>query len=130
MDTVSNMLTSIVNAQRIGRERVVVPYSKFSNELAKMLQEEGLVATCRVQDSPKKSLIIKLIYDDGEPKIKRVKKVSKLGSRKYISRQELPFTGNQPGIMIISTSQGLMNHNQARKKKLGGELIGEIWCNN
>ena len=73
MDTVGNMLTSIVNAQRIGKERVVVPYSKFTYELAKMLQEEGLVAKCRVQANPKKSLIIKLVYENGEPKIKRVK---------------------------------------------------------
>jgi small subunit ribosomal protein S8 len=130
MDTVGNMLTSIVNAQRIGKERVVVPYSKFTYELAKMLQEEGLVAKCRVQASPKKSLIIKLVYENGEPKIKRVKRVSKLGSRKYVSRQELPFTGNKPGILIISTSHGLMNQNKARKQNLGGELIGEIWCNN
>jgi small subunit ribosomal protein S8 len=130
MDTVGNMLTAIVNAQRVGKERVVVPYSKFSNDLATMLQAEGLVAKCRVQAGARKMLVIKLMYENGEPLIKRVKRVSKLGSRKYVSRKELPYVGNKPGILIVSTSKGLMNQNKARKAKLGGELVGEIWCNN
>lgn len=129
MDQVSNFLTTIVNAQRIGKERVVAPYAKLTYELAKLLQAEGLVAKCRVQEGAKKSLVIRLMYENGEPKIKRVKRVSRQGSRKYVNRQELPFAANKPGIFIISTSQGLMNQDRARKKKLGGELLAEIWCN-
>lgn len=129
MDPISNMLTAIRNAQMVNKERVAVPYSEFKAELAKFLQEQGLIIKTRVQDGEKKRLIITLAYEDKRAVIQTVKRLSKPGNRKYVKSGELPFTGNRPGIYVVSTSSGLMNQDKARKKGLGGELVCEIWRN-
>ena len=129
MDTVGNMLTAIVNAQRVNKERVAVPHSVFSERLARLLQEEGLVAKSRVQEGIRKRLIITLLYDNGVGVIQQAKRVSKPGARRYVTKQELPNAGKRPGIYIVSTSEGLMNQKKARQKGLGGELLGEVWRN-
>ena len=129
MDPISNMLTAIRNAQMVNKERVAVPYSEFKAELAKFLQEQGLIIKTRVQDGEKKRLVITLAYEEGVPMIQVVKRLSKPGNRQYVKCGELPYTGNRPGIYVLSTSSGLMNQEMARKKKLGGELLCEIWRN-
>ena len=129
MDPISNMLTAIRNAQMVKKERVAVPYSEFKAELASFLREQGLVVKTRVQDGGRKRLIITLAYENGVPVIQTVKRLSKPGNRRYVKNEELPFTGNRPGIYVLSTSSGLMNQEKARKKGLGGELLCEIWRN-
>lgn len=129
MDPISNMLTAILNAQKVNKERVAVPYSTFSEQLAGFLQEQGFVVKTRVQDGIRKKLIITLAYKNGTPIIQSLKRLSRPGNRKYVKSEELPFTGNRPGIYVLSTSAGLMNQDKARKKGLGGELLCEIWQN-
>jgi small subunit ribosomal protein S8 len=129
MDPISNMLTAIINAQRVNKERVAVPYSNFNLALAEFLQQQDLVVKLRVQDGKRKRVVITLAYDNREPVIQSLKRLSKPGNRKYVTSEELPFTGNRPGIYVLSTSSGLMNGEKARSKGLGGELLCEIWRN-
>lgn len=127
MDPLANMLTIIVNAQKVGKERVAVEYSSFKEELAKLLQSKHVVSKVRVQEGPKSKIIITLAYDDGDPKITSAARLSKPGSRHYIKHKKLPYTGGRPGLFVVSTSQGLMDQNEARSKNLGGELLCVIW---
>jgi small subunit ribosomal protein S8 len=129
MDPISNMLTAIVNAQRVNKERVAVPYSEFKAQLARFMQEEGLVAKMRIQDGDRKRLIITLAYQDGSPVIQSVEKISRPGNRKYVRKGDLPFTGNRLGVYVVSTPRGLMSQEKARKEGLGGELLCGVWRN-
>lgn len=128
MDTIGNMFAVLVNAQRAGRQRVVIRHSLFKEQLAKLLQTKGFVAKVRVQSDIKPKLVITMLTDDlGQPKITSAQRLSKPGKRSYIKNGQIPYTGNRPGIYIVSTSQGLMDQKEARAKGLGGELIGVIW---
>jgi len=127
MDSIANTLTTIVNAQRVSKERVAVPYSNFAEQLAKFLQEKGMVAKTRVQGDEKRKLIITLQYDGKDPVIQAVEKISKPGNRKYVRAGELPYTGSKPGFYVVSTSRGLMDQDKARAEKLGGELLCAVW---
>lgn len=128
MDTVANMLTTIVNAQRVGKERVAIPYSRFSKELLEFLQKKGVLAKVRVQESPRAKLVVTLAYDEEErPKISGVKRISAPGRRSYIKHSAIPFTYQGYGFLVLSTPEGLMDDSQARKKGVGGELICAIW---
>jgi len=121
------MLTAITNAQRVNKERVVIPYSKEKLRLAEFLQTEGMLVKLRVKEGEMKKIVITLGYEGGQPVIKRVKRLSKPGRRKYVKKQDLPYTGNRPGLYVISTSQGLMNQTKAKMAGLGGELVCELW---
>ncbi|MEX1112191.1 MAG: 30S ribosomal protein S8 [Candidatus Andersenbacteria bacterium] len=127
MDTVANVLTSLVNAQRAGKKRAAVPYSKFSHSLLQMLKEKGYIANVRLQESPRAKLVVTLDYDGRTPKITAVKRLSTPGRRWYASHDEIPFDYQGYGMVIISTSEGLMDETKARKQKKGGELICAIW---
>ena len=128
MDMIANMLISIANAQQVGKERVAVPYSTFSESLGRFLQAKGAVAKVRVQEGVKPKLVIALQYrEDGSPKIRRVKRVSKSGRRYFLKQWEWPHRGGRPGFYILSTSQGLMDEVMAKEAGVGGELIGEVW---
>jgi len=130
MDTLANMLTAILNAQRVGKARVVVPYSKQKESLARLLHERKLVGAYRVQEGATPKLVVTLIYDDAKPKIRGLKRISKPGLRQYVRYSQLPYSGNRPIFYVVSTSKGLMDEVKARKEKLGGELWCEVTSNN
>lgn len=128
MDTVANMLTTIVNAQRVNKERVMLPYSRLSEKLAELLAEQKRIATFRVQEGQPAKLVITLKYDgEKEAAIRGVRRISRPGARQYLSREALPYPTHGEGFYVLSTSKGLMSEVQARRAGLGGELIGEIW---
>lgn len=128
MDTVGNMLTSLVNAQRVKKERVLLPYSRLNERLVELLAREGRVASFRVQDGTPAKLVVTLRYEgDQEPGIRGARRVSRPGARHYVPKDKLPHPMHGNGFFIVSTSHGLMSETQARKQGLGGELIGEIW---
>lgn len=127
-DPISDMLTRIRNAQAVLHKTVVIPFSKFKFSLAEILEKEGLIDKISVQGrKTNKAIKIELKYNGNSPTISKIKRVSKQGQRIYIKKDELRPIRQGYGIVIISTSQGLMTNTEARKKGLGGELICEIY---
>jgi len=129
MDPVSNMLTIIKNGQAVNKETVTFPYSKLKFEIAKILEKNNLVSkTERKEKKTNKIIEISLKYrEDKTPVISGLKKISKPGQRVYLGWRELKSVKSGFGRAIISTPQGLMTNKEARKKKLGGEVICEVW---
>lgn len=127
MDPVANMLTSLVTAQRMGKERVAVPYSRFKEKLASLLKEKKVIAAMRVQEGAKPKIVITLAYEKDEPMIRVVRRLSSPGQRRYVTKGELPWAGGRPGFYVVSTSSGLMDEAEARQRGLGGELVCEVW---
>lgn len=128
MDTVANTLTTLVNAQRVKKERVALPYSRLNEKLVELLAAQKRVATYRVQEGTPAKLIVTLQYDSASmPAIRGARRISRPGARHYVSRAELPYPTHGEGFYVVSTPQGLMSEAQARKSGFGGELIGEIW---
>ena len=128
-DTISDMLTRIRNALMAKKSEVVLPYSNFKNSLAKVLQAEGWISKVELKETDGfKSLVLQLKYDPtGEPVISGIKRVSKPGQRIYSSTVAIPKVLGGMGTTIISTSKGLMTDKEARKNKVGGEIVCQVW---
>jgi len=128
IDQVADMLTRIRNAQLARKSEVVMPSSKFKVALAKLLNEKKYIReVVTFSDDNKNYLKIQLKYIDNSPAIKGLRRISKQGQRIYMNKEELPIVKNGYGMAVISTSQGLMSDQKARKNGLGGEIICEIW---
>jgi small subunit ribosomal protein S8 len=128
-DTISDMFVRIRNANAKFHEKVDIPSSKLKVEIARILKEEGYVANYKnVEDNKQGVLRIYLKYTaDGKQVIQGIKKVSKSSLRIYKSYINMPKTIGGLGTTIVSTSNGLMTDTQARKDKVGGEVIGYVW---
>jgi small subunit ribosomal protein S8 len=128
-DTISDMLTRIRNALAAKKADVLMPYSKFKHNLAKVLMQEGWIKNIEVKEEGRlKNLLVVLKYDDqGLPTISGLKRVSKPGQRIYADKTAIPKVLGGMGITIVSTSRGLMTDKHARKEKVGGEVICQIW---
>lgn len=128
-DPIADMLTRIRNAQMVNKPDVVVPLSKLKMSLAGILEQEGFIGGAEsVELEGKPVLKISLRYQtDGDAVIRSLKRISKPGRRVYARTKELPYVLNDFGVAIISTPQGLMTNKQARKQKLGGEILCEIY---
>ncbi|MFZ8831511.1 MAG: 30S ribosomal protein S8 [Thermodesulfobacteriaceae bacterium] len=128
-DPIADMLTRIRNALMARHKTVVVPGSKLKLEIVRILKEEGYIEDYRViEEKPQIKIEIVLKYDEKKrPVIAGIKRVSKPGRRIYRGYKELPKVLNGLGIAIISTSQGIMTDHEARKRRVGGEVICEIW---
>jgi len=128
MDPISNMLISIKNAQAVGHLTVSVPFSNLKYEIAKILGKEGFIEKVEKKGrGVKRSLEITLKYDGKVPAISDLKRISKPGQRIYLPYKKIKKVRRGLGIAITSTSKGLMTDKEARKQKLGGEVICEIW---
>ena len=128
MDPISEMLTSIRNAQAVSKETISIPFSNLKFEIAKILKREGFVENVEKKGRKmKKNIEITLKYDQKKPAISGLKRISKPGQRIYLSWKKIKPVKSGYGIAIISTSKGLMTNKEARKQKLGGEVIAEIW---
>ena len=93
MDTVSDILTIIMNGQRVGKKRVAVPHSRFAERLLAFLKEQEFIGDVRTQESPRAKLVVSLAYDEsGHPKISGVKRISKPGRRVYAGSAHMPYT--------------------------------------
>jgi len=128
-DPIADMLTRIKNALMARHKTVVVPGSKLKLEIARILKEEGYIEDYRViEEKPQIKIEIVLKYDEKKrPVIAGIRRVSKPGRRIYRGYKELPKVLNGLGIAIISTSQGIMTDHEAKKRRVGGEVICEIW---
>lgn len=127
-DPISDMLTRIRNAALVKKDQVTLPSSKMKLAIAKILEKEGYVG--QVQESVEghmKHLNIGLKYENGLSVVHQIKRISKPGNRVYAKNNELPKVLSDLGIAIISTPNGLMTNKEARKRKLGGEVICEVY---
>ena len=128
-DPISDFLTRIRNASMVNKPSVIVPHSKFKLELSKLLKNEGYISDVRViEESSNKEIQIDLKYsEEGAPVLAGLNRLSKPGRRLYVGSESLPRNNGGLGTVIISTSRGLLPDSEARKRKLGGELICEVW---
>ncbi len=131
MDRIANLLSTIKNAYLINKPSVETPYSRQLEEIALVLKKHGFVEDVKVFKFPNKTykgLHIDLSYDDKElPVLMDLKRLSKPGRRIYKKAEELlPVRGGY-GLLVVSTSRGVMSGQEARKKRLGGELICKVW---
>jgi small subunit ribosomal protein S8 len=124
MDPISNMLTAIKNALASKKEEIFIPVSKLKIEILKILKKEGFIENYEIVES---RLKIKLKYKGKEPAIVEIKRVSKPGCRIYLKNQEIPQVLGGLGIVILSTTAGVMTGKEAKKKGLGGEVICKVW---
>ena len=127
-DPIADMLTRIRNANQQRHETVVVPSSKLKVELAKILKNEGFIQDFKVEgEGVIKNITITLKYKGNDRVITGLKRVSKPGLRQYAKVNEIPKVLNGLGIVVLSTSQGLMTDKEARAKQIGGEVLAYIW---
>ncbi len=127
-DPITDMLNQIRNAQAVEKTEVVLFFSKLKSEIATLLVAEGFLADIKkVAKGKVKMLKLGLKYNTGVPAIEGSKRVSKPGQRIYAGFDELKKVRGGFGISVVSTPKGLMTNNQARKQKLGGEVLLEVW---
>ena len=127
-DPIADMLTRIRNANQQKHETVSIPYSNLKNDLANILKNEGFVTDFVVnEEGNHKNIVITLKYKGNERVITGLKRVSKPGLRQYAKVNEIPKVLNGLGIVVLSTSKGLMTDKEARAKYIGGEVLAYIW---
>jgi len=128
-DPIADMLTRIRNASRARHTEVVVPASRTKREIARILKDEGFIAdVAEGQEGPRQILRLTLKYVDGKaPVVSGLKRISKPGLRVYAAKTEIPRVLGGLGIVIVSTSQGIMTGAQAKKAQLGGEVLAYVW---
>ena len=125
-DPIADMLTRIRNASAVRQAEVMVPYSQLKSKIADVLKSEGFIADVRA-DEGNKMLTLSLRYIDAQPVITSIKRISRPGCRIYRGFQELPRVRQGLGFLVLSTSVGLLTDQQARQKKMGGELLFEVY---
>ena len=128
-DPIADMLTRIRNASRARHTEVLVPASRTKREIARILKDEGFIADVSEEKAgPATVLRLQLKYVDGKvPVVSGLKRISKPGLRVYAGKTDIPRVLGGLGIVIVSTSQGIMTGAQARKGQLGGEILAYVW---
>lgn len=128
-DPIADMLTRVRNASRARHMEVLVPASRTKREIARILKDEGFIAEVREErDGPAQLLRLQLKYVDGKvPVVSGLKRISKPGLRVYAQKTEIPRVLGGLGIVIVSTSKGIMTGAQAKQAALGGEILAYVW---
>ena len=130
-DPISDMLTRIRNAIAVNKQEINLPHSKIKEAVATMLKDskfiEGVYVADAADKKPGKILTLKLSSDDSNARITEIVRLSKPGRRYYVNATEIPVVKRGRGLVIISTSQGLMTGDSAKKAKVGGELICRVY---
>src|SRR4029078_6415981 len=129
MDTIGDFLTIIRNASAVGNQTCVCPSSKLRLEIVQILKNVGYIRDFVEAKNERcfKELSISLKYVKDQPAIQGIKRVSKPGCRLYYAYTEIPRVLGGLGMSILTTSKGLMRDSDARRQKVGGELICEVW---
>ena len=127
-DQIADLLTRIRNAINVGKNEILVPTSKLKVGVVEVLKANGYVADFEVIDGKPRGLLRVLINEAGSlARINEISKVSKPGRRVYSSADELPVVKSGRGMVIVSTSKGLMTGREAKKNRLGGEILVRVW---
>jgi small subunit ribosomal protein S8 len=124
-DNIADMLTKIRNASKAKHESVVIPLSKTKLEVIKIMKNEGFIKNFKVQDYKTfKNIRVFLKYDQyGEPVIEGLKRVSRPGKRVYKNTDDIPRILNGLGVVVVSTSKGVLTGKKAKELKIGGEIM-------
>ena len=127
-DPIADMLTRVRNASRARHSDVVIPASRTKREIARILKDEGFIEDfAEARDGSRGELVLRLKYVGKVPVLSGLKRVSKPGLRVYASKTDIPRVLGGLGVVIVSTSQGIMTGAQARKAQLGGEVLAYVW---
>ena len=128
-DPIADMITRIRNGQLRKLNTVSIPNSRLRAKILDVLKDEGYISNYKIlsEKQNNKSLIVDLKYNNGIPVIKNIARASKPGRRVYAKANSIPKIQNGLGIAIVSTSMGIMSDNDARSKKIGGEVICRVF---
>ncbi len=127
-DPIADMLTRIRNAAQAQHDHTVLPSSNLKAQLAEILKQEGFIDDYRVEDGVQKSLTIFLKYGrDRQSAFVGMRRASRPGRRFYVGHNDIPRVQNGMGVAILSTSVGVMTGRDARHKRVGGEVLCEVW---
>ena len=128
-DPVADMLTRVRNANQALHDQVAMPTSKLKVEIAKLLEAEGYIVGWDEEGEGKdRQLIVRLKYDRSRRQvISGLRRISKPGRRVYVDRTDIPKVLGGMGVAVISTSQGLLSGQEARRRGIGGEILCEVW---
>ena len=126
-DPISDMLTRIRNANRALLPGVEMPHSRIKESIAAILKREGYISDFAVEGKLPKTIKMKLKYQGKKSIIEGLSRVSSPGLRRYVGATDIPRVRGGLGVAVLSTSEGVMTGNQARKKNLGGELLCYVW---
>ena len=125
-DPIADMLTRIRNGQSAAKVEVTMPASNMKQSIAKVLKDEGFITDFSVSDGAKAEMSVSLKYYDGKPVIATIDRMSRPGLRVYKNKDEIPSILNGLGIIIVSTSTGMMTDRAARAAGIGGELVCSV----
>ena len=125
-DPIADMLTRIRNGQSAAKVDVTMPASNMKQSIAKVLKDEGFITDFSVSDGAKAEMSVSLKYYDGKPVIATIDRMSRPGLRVYKNKDEIPSILNGLGIIIVSTSTGMMTDRAARAAGIGGELVCSV----
>jgi small subunit ribosomal protein S8 len=127
-DPITDMLNQIRNSQAVKKTDVLIPFSNLKNEIASILSKENFLGDVKkISKGKNKMLKINLKYENGTPIIDGLRKISKPGQRIYVGADDIKKVRGGFGVSIISTPKGLMTGKQAKRSKLGGEILIEVW---
>ncbi len=127
-DPIADMLTRLRNAQLTGHSEVRIPHSRVKSDIARVLKREGYIEDFKVQkEGGKTNLQIALRGERGNRAVTGLKRISTPGRRQYVGVREIPRVLGGMGICILSTSEGIMTGQEARKKNKGGEVLCQVW---
>ncbi len=128
-DPISDMLNRIRNASGAGLKVAEVTYSKMKSEIAVILKKEGFIREVSIDgEGTKKVINLVLKYDaEKKPTIKGLRRISKPGLRRYVGFDKIPRVLGGMGVAILSTPSGIMTDNEARQRRVGGELLCQVW---
>lgn len=128
MDSIADLIVRIKNASDSRKESVTVPHSKMKAAILDVLEREGFVQGISKKGKKiHKSIEVGLVYDEFGPRVKGVERISKLSKRIYSGSRDLKSVKQGHGLLILTTPKGIMTDMQARKEKVGGELLFKIW---
>ncbi|HMO79033.1 MAG TPA: 30S ribosomal protein S8 [Candidatus Paceibacterota bacterium] len=126
-DSISNLINGLKIASIAKKDSVSISSSKMIENVLNTLKKSGFISDFKVSGEKKKTVKIDLLYVDGEPKIKGVKRVSKYSKRIYKKTKELRPVKSNYGVSIMTTQKGIMTGAEAKKANIGGEILFEIW---
>ena len=126
-DPIGDMIARVKNAQARNHKKVELPSSNFKSKIADILKNEGFIKDFKITNDKKPILRLELKYHSGNPVISNFERISKPGRRIFSSADSLPKINNGLGIAIISTPKGVMTDMDARKQKIGGEIICKVF---